>query len=258
MTSPEPRPTLSRSDGVATITLAGADAHNALGEPHWRELLAVLREVADSPTDRCVVVTGAGDNFSSGGAISRRVEQHMLAVMRLSKLVAVALQELPQPTIAKVRGVAAGAGMNLALGCDLIAAADTSRFSELFVKRGLSLDTGGSWLLPRAVGLRRAKELSLFGGWVPAPDAEAMGLVNWSVPEAELDSFVHEKAKELASGPPIALSQIKSMLDNATTLTLAQALDEEGRAQAVNFATQDVREALKAYKEKRPPVYGGR
>lgn len=256
--APESQPLLSRSGGVVTVTLDGTDAFNALAPSHWEALLTSLREVAASGGDRCVVLTGAGANFSSGGDTSSRPEQHMLAVMRTAKQVAVALHELPQPTIAKVRGVAAGAGMNLALGCDLIAAADDARFSELFVKRGLSLDTGGSWLLPRLVGLRRAKELSFFGGWVSAQEAAAMGLVNWVVPGEQLDSFVTEKAMELASGPPIALTQTKSMLNNATMLTFAQALEEEGRAQALNFSTNDVREAYRAYREKRSAVYSGR
>ncbi len=126
-----------------------------------------------------------------------------------------ALHRIPQPTIAKVGGVAAGAGCNLALGCDLIVASDDARFSEIFARRGLSLDFGGSWLLPRLIGLHRAKEMALFADIMSAKEAEALGLVNRVVPAGELDAFVDDWAPRLAQGPPVALAQTKRLLNDA-------------------------------------------
>jgi 2-(1,2-epoxy-1,2-dihydrophenyl)acetyl-CoA isomerase len=178
--------------------------------------------------------------------------------MRHVNSVAVALHQLPQPTIAKVTGVAAGAGANLAFGCDLIVASDEARFSEIFARRGLSVDFGGTWLLPRLVGLHKAKELALFADIISAADAAEMGLVNRLLPAGEVDAFVDEWARRLAAGPPIALAQTKQMLNRSFDLTLEQALEDEGWAQTVNFGTQDTGEAIAAFLEKREPQFRGR
>jgi 2-(1,2-epoxy-1,2-dihydrophenyl)acetyl-CoA isomerase len=172
--------------------------------------------------------------------------------------VALALHRLPIPTIAKVRGVAVGAGCNMALGCDLVVASDTARFSEIFARRGLSIDFGGSWLLPRIVGMHRAKELALFADIIDAAEAERMGLVNRVVPDGEIDEFVDGWAARLAAGPPIALAMTKRMLDNSMAVTMEQALDDEGVAQSLNFSTADTMEALQAFVEKREPRFQGR
>jgi 2-(1,2-epoxy-1,2-dihydrophenyl)acetyl-CoA isomerase len=183
---------------------------------------------------------------------------HALASMRHVGDVCLALYRLPQPTIAKVRGVAVGAGMNLAMVCDLVVASDTARFSEIFARRGLSIDFGGSWVLPRRVGMHRAKELALFAEIIGAAEAERIGLVNHVVPDAELDEFVAGWAQKLAGGPPIALAQTKRLLNNAVGITLEQALDEEAAAQAVNLSTSDTKEAVRAFLEKRTPSFTGR
>ena len=153
----------------------------------WDELLATLREISGSGEDRVVVVTGAGGAFCSGADLSGGGgdlvgHRHQLASMRHVGDVALALHRLPQPTIAKVGGVAAGAGANMALGCDLIVASDDARFTEIFARRGLTIDFGGSWLLPRLIGLHKAKELAFFADIVSAKEAEAFGLVNRVVP----------------------------------------------------------------------------
>ena len=168
------------------------------------------------------------------------------------------LQRMPQPTIAKVRGVAVGAGCNMALVCDLVVASENARFSEIFARRGLSLDFGGSWVLPRRIGLHRAKELAFFGEIIGADEAERIGLVNRVLADAEIDSFVDGWAKKLAAGPPIALAQTKRMLNNAMNVTLEEALDDEGAAQSVNFGTKDTVEAMTAFAEKRDPKFIGR
>ncbi|CAN5831131.1 enoyl-CoA hydratase [soil metagenome] len=251
---------VAREGGVVTVTLDRPHRKNAIDATMWDELLVTFREIAQSDEDRVLVVTGAGGEFCSGADLSPSGEddRHHLARMRYLNQVCLALHHLPQPTIAKVRGIAAGAGLNLALGCDLVVAADGARFSEIFARRGLSIDFGGSWVLPRRIGLHKAKELALLADIIDAPIAAAMGLVNQVVPEIELDATVDEWATRLAAGPPIALALTKSMLDNAFAVTLEQALEDEARAQSINFGTEDTFEAISAFLTKRDPTFKGR
>jgi len=251
---------VERADGVVTVTLNRPRRKNAVNGRMWDELLFVFREIADRDDDRVVVLTGADGEFCSGADLAGEEgdrRPHQLATMRHVGDVCLTLYRLPQPTIAKVRGVAVGAGMNLALMCDLVVADETARFSEIFARRGLTIDFGGSWLLPRRVGLHRAKELALLAEIIGAKEAEEIGLVNRVVAEAELDGFVAEWARRLAAGPPIALAQTKRLLNNAVGITLEQALDEEGAAQTVNVGTADTREAMLAFVEKREPKFSG-
>jgi 2-(1,2-epoxy-1,2-dihydrophenyl)acetyl-CoA isomerase len=178
--------------------------------------------------------------------------------MRRVGELALSLHRLPKPTIAKVAGVAAGMGANLALGCDLIVAADTARFSQIFSRRGLSVDCGGSWLLPRLVGLHKAKELAFFADIISAKEAEEVGLVNRLVSADELDAAVDEWARRLAAGPPVALSLTKTLLNNAMAASMDQALEDEARSQSLNFTTADMAEAMAAFVQKREPTFTGR
>jgi 2-(1,2-epoxy-1,2-dihydrophenyl)acetyl-CoA isomerase len=252
------------ADGVVTVTLDRPAKKNAINAVMWDELLATFRDVAERDDDRVLVLTGAGGAFCSGADLSdgdRSIggtARHPLARMRHVGDIALALHRLPRPTIAKVGGVAAGAGANLALGCDLIVASDEARFTEIFARRGLSVDAGGSWLLPRLVGLHRAKELAFFADIISAKEAESFGLVNRVVPAGDLDAFVDEWAGRLAAGPPIALAQTKRLLNDGLGLTMGQALENEGAAQTVNFGTRDTAEALAAFLEKRDPRFEGR
>lgn len=250
---------VARHEGVVTVTLSRLDKKNAANATMWDELLDTFRAIGDSDDDRVVVVTGDGGEFCSGADLTGFARpRHQLATMRHINDVAIALHRLPQPTIAKVRGVAVGAGCNLALGCDLVVADETARFSQIFARRGLSLDFGGSWLLPRRVGLHKAKELALFGDIIGAAEAERIGLVNRVVPAGELDEFVDGWARRLAAGPPIALAMTKRMLDNSLDVTFEQALDDEGLSQTINFGTSDTTEAMRAFLEKREPRFEGR
>ena len=250
---------IERKDGVVNVTMNRPEKKNALDDTMFHELLETFREVAESTDDRVLVLTGAGGNFSAGADLgSGGPDRHVLSSMRFYGSVGLALHQLPKPTIAKIRGVAVGAGLNLALGCDLIAASQDARLSEIFARRGLSLDVGGSWLLPRLIGLHRAKELALLADIIPAQEAERIGLVNRVVPDAELDGVVDDWAERLAAGPPIALAQTKRLLNNAFSYGLAEAMDAEGMAQSVNIASDDTREAMVAFFKKRDPVFKGR
>lgn len=251
-----------RENGVVTVTMSRPTKKNAANATMWQELLDAFRQIADTESDRVLVLTGAGGEFCSGADLSadgpRVIDRNQLASMRHISDVCLALARIPQPTIAKVRGVAVGAGCNMALICDLVVASDNARFSEIFSKRGLSIDFGGSWALPRRVGLHRAKELAFFADIIDSTAAERLGLINRVLPDRELDEFVAGWAKRLAAGPPIALAQSKKLLNNSANVTLDQALDDEGAAQTVNFGTKDTVEAMLAFSEKREPRFTGR
>ncbi|HXX89879.1 MAG TPA: enoyl-CoA hydratase [Acidimicrobiales bacterium] len=256
---------LVESDGgVVTVTLNRPERKNAGNGLMWQELRALFDQVAHDPGARVLVVTGAGGAFCSGAdiadpkGVSGNPSDPHLVRMQFFGEVMLALHDLPKPTIAKVRGIAAGAGMSLALGCDLVVASDTARFSEIFAKRGLSVDGGSSWLLPRLVGLHRAKEIAYFADILSADEAAAFGLVNRVVPDDDLDEFVEGWARRLAAGPPLALRMTKRLLNNGMLVTMAQALEDEARCQTVNFYSEDTAEAMRAFAEKRDPEFHGR
>src|SRR5262245_55542713 len=197
---------IARSEGIVTLTLDRPAKKNAITGTMWNELLATFDEIAVNADDRVVVITGAGGEFCSGADLSdvgASQPVSPIANMRHIGHVCTTLHQLPQPVIAKVVGVAAGAGCNLALGCDLIVASEDARFSEIFARRGLSIDFGGSWVLPRLVGMHKAKELALFADIISAKEALDIGIVNRVVPAAEIDAFVDDWARRLASGPPV-------------------------------------------------------
>lgn len=251
---------VERAGGVVTVTLNRPERLNAITGEMWSELTRLFTEVANRTEDRVLVITGAGGAFSSGADLSTADNRSgpQLTRMRGVGDAALALHRLPKPSIAKVDGVATGAGLNLALGCDLIVASDRSRFSEIFARRGLTVDFGGSWLLPRLVGLHKAKELILLADILSAAEAAAMGLVNRVVPTEDLDGLVADWAVRLAAGPPLALSMSKLLLNKSMEMSLDQAVEAEAQAQSVNLASKDAEEALAAFVEKRSPVFEGR
>jgi enoyl-CoA hydratase/carnithine racemase len=251
---------VDEADRVVTITMNRPRRKNAANSVMWEELSDVVRALHSADDVRAVILTGAGGDFCSGADVSGEEtrSRHMLHSMRHIGDLCLSLQRLAQPTVAKVRGVAAGAGLNMALACDMVIAAEGARFSEIFARRGLVVDFGGSWLLPRLVGMHRAKELVLLADIIDAAEADRIGLVNRVVPEAELDDTVDSIAARLAAGPPIALAMSKRLLNNSFDVTLEQALDDEGLAQTVTFSTEDVAEAMSAFIDKRDPVFRGR
>lgn len=255
---------VERDAGVVTVTLNRPERKNAGNKQMWLDLLTAIDEVAHRSDDRVLVLTGAGGAFCSGadigdpaGVAGTPADPHLVR-MRLFGEAMLALHDLPKPTIAKVRGIAAGAGCSMALQCDLVVASDAARLSEIFSRRGLSLDGGSSWLLPRLVGLQKAKEIAYFADVLSAEEAAAYGLVTRVVPDDELDAFVDDWAARLAAGPPLALSMTKRLLNSGSLVSMSQAIEDEARSQTVNFATADTAEAMRAFAERREPRFEGR
>lgn len=245
-------------DGVRTLTLNRPHRRNAIDAELWQALADAFRAVAGDRTVRALVIQGAGKAFCSGADISVPDNAHPVYRMRALTDVALLLHELPLPTIAKVTGPAIGAGWNLALGCDLVVAAESATFAQVFTKRGLTMDLGGSWLLPKLAGMQQAKRLTLLAETITATEARDLNLATWVVPDAEIDPFTDDLARRLAAGPPVALAQTKSLLHEGSDHTLRQALSAEARAQGLNFATADAPEAFAAFAEKRDPRFTGR
>ncbi len=253
---------VERVGGIATITMNRPEARNALDLTMRREMLGVLDELEADPTARVVILTGAGGHFCSGGDVKTMRTRHTAAegrgrVEMLNRMV-LRLVNYPLPTIAMVDGYAVGAGSNLALCCDLIVASERAKFGELFCKIGLAVDGGGTWLLPRVVGMARAKELVLTGEVIDATEAARIGLVNHVVPAGELEKTTRALAEKIAAGPPLALRLDKEMLNRAASADLAAALETEALSQGLAIASEDHREGVAAFFDKRPPRFTGR
>lgn len=257
-TNDEPLLLSQDRDGVRTLTLNRPRRKNAINPQLWVALRDALDAAGHDPGVRTLVLTGSGGSFCSGADISVPDDIHPKYKLQRLTDVALALHELSIPTIAKVTGVAVGAGWNLALGCDLVVATPESTFCQIFSKRGLSIDLGGSWLLPKIVGLQQAKRLALLADTIDAEEACALNLVTWVVSAAEIDAFVTDLADWLAAGPPIALAHTKALLNEGADRTLRDALASEARAQGVNFATADTAAAYAAFAQRREPSFTGR
>ena len=246
---------------IGTITLNRPEARNALDFTMRHELLVALDEIEANPTVRVVILTGAGGHFCAGGDVKnmrqRQTASEGRARVELLNRAVLRLVNFPLPTIAMVDGYAVGAGSNLALCCDLIVAADRAKFGELFCKIGLAVDGGGTWLLPRLVGMARAKELIFTGDIIDAADALRIGLVNRVVHAADLASTTRELAEKIAAGPPLALRLNKQSLNRAASSDLAAALDVEALSQGLAIASDDHREGVAAFFDKRPPKFSG-
>ncbi len=246
-------------NGVVTVTMNRPEKKNAANSVMWDELRDTWNALAVDPQVRAVIMTGAGDAFCSGADLGgQQRERHQLVSMNLIHQTVEALYSIMVPVIAKVNGVAAGAGMNMALACDLIVASDQARFSEIFARRGLSVDFGGTWVLPRLIGLHKAKELAFFADVISAEQAAEFGIVNKVVPHEQLDDETQDWADRLAAGPPLALAMTKRMLTLNASNDFKSALEAEGMAQTVNFYTSDTKEAVAAFLDKRDPKFEGR
>ncbi|MDV6271149.1 enoyl-CoA hydratase/isomerase family protein [Rhodococcus globerulus] len=244
---------------VATVTLNNPEKRNAVSWPMWQQLLTDLHALEADPDIRIVIVTGAGGSFCSGADMSSQPPRmHPLTQMDSINNVVLALHRLSKITVAKVDGDAIGAGLNLALACDVMIASDRSRFSEIFVQRGLSIDFGGSWILPRLIGMHRAKELCLTGDIISADEAAEIGLASRVVPADEIDTATDSLVRRLLRGAPVAQFLTKRLLNEGLHSTLEQAVNHEAMAQVDNLGSSDSLEARNAFLERRPPQFTGR
>src|SRR5215212_9625860 len=253
------------SDGIATLVLNRPQRLNALSRPLLDGLLEALPRLAGDPNVGAIVLTGAGRAFCAGGDVKRMAEhsselsveeetRDLRARMEVSRL----LHEIPKPTIAMVNGPAAGAGMSLALACDLRVAGQSARFVTAFANIGFSGDFGGSYFLSKLVGTGKARELYYTAEPLNASQALALGIVNRVERDAELRAATMEFAKKLARGPRLALAAMKQNFNAAENGSLAELLDLEAEGQVATGRTEDHKEAARAFVEKREPVFRGR
>ncbi len=252
-------------DGVSYVTLDRPEALNALTPALRDRLIELLAGASADPDVRAVVLTGTGRGFCAGADLSggagggERVPGDVARTLRLGaqRLVAAVL-DCEKPVIAAVNGTAAGLGAHLAFACDLVLAAESARFIEVFVRRGLVPDGGGAYLLPRLIGPQRARELMFFGDAVPAADAQRLGLVNRVVPDGELQKTARQWAARLAAGPTRALALTKQLVNASLDGDRAGAFAAEAAAQEINMTTRDAQEGLRAFAERREADFRGR
>lgn len=240
---------LIRREGIVELTLNRPDKRNAMSDAMWAQFEEHLRDLEPGGRDRVLVVTGAGGAFCGGSDVDGLLDDPASLPERIevSNRCVLAMRELSIPTIAKVDGIAAGSGLNLALACDFVYASERARFAQLFVHIGLSLDSGASWLLPRLVGERRARELCLLGDQLPAAEAHAMGLITAVLPAAELGERVAAVAGRLAASSPDALAGTKQLLNETWARDLEGALAAETANQIQVITTEDARRHISGF-----------
>jgi 2-(1,2-epoxy-1,2-dihydrophenyl)acetyl-CoA isomerase len=248
------------ADAVATITFNRPDALNATNDQFYREMQGLIREIGSDDAVGAVIITGAGRGFCAGADVKsmnpdmalldRRKRHRWILADILQPLV-----NLEKPVIAAVNGAAVGAGFNIALAADIIVASEKAVFSQIFTRLGLVPDLGGLHLLTRVVGLNKAKELCFTAKKISATEAFALGIVNHVVPAEELLAEARKLGMEIAAGPPVALSMIKSLLNKSSNSTLEQMLEFESYAQTLAYTTPEHKEGVAAFREKRSPNF---
>lgn len=253
------------ADGVAILTLNRPEVMNAFEDGMREAMFEQLEACGEDPEIRAVVITGAGKAFSAGGDIASMAklqDDNDLSVvearMSIAGQVIQKIRSIPQPVLAAINGAAAGGGMNLALACDMRIASDRAVFAESFVKIGLVPDWGGFDFLTKLIGTAKAMELMMLGDRIDAAEALRLGLVNRVVPDAEFRDEAAKLARRLADGPPETLAAIKQGVYRGAESSLPETLAYEYATQRRLFLRNDAREGMKAFLEKRPPVYGKR
>lgn len=253
-------------DQIATLTLNRPERLNALGDTLREDLYDAITKAAADPTVRVLVITGAGRGFCSGGDVKAMSERDQAGEAPptgerwapLRDRIILAMRDCPKPVIAAVNGAAAGAGMNLALACDMRIASTAAKFSQAFVRRGLHPDWGGTWFLPRIVGTAKACELIFTGDTIDAAEALRLGLVNAVVAPEALMAEARKLARKIADGPPVAIQFAKRAIHHNQDVGLRAGLEFETFAQGISRDTEDAKEGVRAFVEKRAPVFRGR
>jgi 2-(1,2-epoxy-1,2-dihydrophenyl)acetyl-CoA isomerase len=256
---------LEMRGAVCVITLNRPEALNALTLAVGNEFKAAVAQARERGA-RAIVLTGAGRAFCAGGDLREmqkiaqqdgKVDAFFDEPLRVLNECLLLIRQTPLPFIAAVNGAASGGGCNLALACDLVVAGESARFNQAFIKVGLSPDCGGTFILPRLIGWRRATELLMTGDVVSAQEAVGMGMINAVVADAELMQQVMTMAEKLASAPTAAMGRIKELLEASATSDYAGQLEFERKAQIQSGQTKDFREGVTAFIEKRPPKFVG-
>ena len=257
----------SDAGGIRRITLNRPETANALRPVDRDRVIKLLDEADEDHAIRVVVIAANGRHFCSGADVAgiarsssgdvKRATDGMRKIMNGAQRLVAAVLDCGKPVIAVVNGAAAGIGAHLALAADLVVAAEDSSFVEVFVRRGLVVDGGGAYLLPRRMGMQKAKELAFFGDKLPAAEALALGLVNRVVPAAELDAAADEFARRLAAGPTTAISLTKRLLNASPDGDRAAAFLAEAMAQEIQSTAEDSREGVRSFMERRPPEFRG-
>ena len=253
-------------DHIATLTLNRPERLNALGGTLREDLTAGLTRAIDDPEVRAIVITGAGKGFCAGGDVKAMQDANAAGRGRpLLERVApsrdrtvLLMRDSPKPLIAAVNGAAAGAGMNLALACDIRIASTAARFSQAFVRRGLHPDWGGTYFLPRVVGMGKACEMIFTGQIIDAEEARHLGIVSAVHAPERLLPATYELAAKIAQGPPIAIRLARRALYRNQEADLRSSLEFETFAQNICSETEDAREGIRAFVEKREPTFSGR
>jgi 2-(1,2-epoxy-1,2-dihydrophenyl)acetyl-CoA isomerase len=253
---------LERKDSVTTLTLNRPEKLNALNMKMAEELESAVAEIVKDRDVRTLIITGAGRGFCSGADIGDMAQaaapiENRYWTQRAHKVI-LALTNLEKPVIAKVNGVAVGIGCSLALSSDIIIASENARFSLIFSRIGLIPDGGSLFHLPRLVGPAKAKELIFTAKMVDAKEAERIGLINKAVPTNKLDSEVNKLAKQLAEGPTVAFGMAKKIINKGLSMDLSSVLECEAFGQTIAGTTEDAREGVMAFLEKRKAEFKGR
>jgi 2-(1,2-epoxy-1,2-dihydrophenyl)acetyl-CoA isomerase len=258
---------ISQEGGIVTLTMNRPEARNALSNEMRAQLADSLHDIEQDDSVRCVVLTGAGEHFMAGGDVKGMAESISKSpqelrkefILRIHDLhpIMFALRRMPKPVIASCRGAAAGAGVSMALACDLVIASESAFFTLAYCHIGTSPDGSSSFHLPRAVGIKKAMEIALLGDRFSASKAEAMGMINFVVPDAELESETQKLATRLANGPTHVYGNTKALLYRSMESEFESQLQAEAEYFADCASRADFREGVTAFVEKRQAKFTG-
>jgi 2-(1,2-epoxy-1,2-dihydrophenyl)acetyl-CoA isomerase len=255
------------SDGIARITINRPHMRNATSGEMLRAMARFVQTAAENPVIRVLLIAGAGAHFMAGGDIKgfdevlgRTPQERSADFQRRSDDAAplwLALERIPKPVVVAVRGFAAGAAISLVAGADLVIASETAAFVLAHVGIGLVADAASTYHLPRAIGVRRAKQMAFLGDRISAAEALSIGLVNWVVPDAELEQRTEQVLSRLTAAPRVSIAQAKQLMNRSLRSTLEEQIAAEGAAVAACGASNDVVEGVSAFLQKRQPVFTG-